>query len=165
MKAAVVYYSLEGNTRYAAEKISRELGADLYELKPVRDYPRTGFGKYFWAGKSAASREKPRLQALAFDAGSYDVVVLGTPVWAGLLAPPLRTFVREHRLEGKKAALFACCSGGSADKCFEGMRREIPGCTVLGTLRLVDPAKGDKPQEASRISEFCAMLKTTLERT
>ena len=163
LKTAVGYFSLEGNTRYAAEKIALEIGADLYALKPLKEYPRGGFGKYFWAGKSAMFKERPRLQAIRVDAAPYDLVVLGTPVWAGSYAPPLRTFFREHRLEGKRAALFACCSGGSADRCFEGLKREVPGCKVLGALRLIDPAKGDNPEEASRIIDFCAKLKTSLE--
>ena len=34
MKTAIVYYSMHGNVRYVAEKVAKELGADLIELKP-----------------------------------------------------------------------------------------------------------------------------------
>ncbi len=162
MKAAVVYFSLEGNTKYAAERIAEEFHADLIPLVPARKYPRGRFSKYFWAGKSAVFREAPILEACRFEADRYDLILLGTPIWAGTLAPPLRTFLRANRLEGKKAALFASCSGGSADKCFAEIKKEIPGSSVLAELRLVDPAKGGKPEELRRIADFCAKLKEKL---
>ncbi len=164
MNVAVVYYSLEGNTRYAAEKIAQELHADLIPLAPVREYPRGNVSKYFWAGKSATFKEAPKLKTYRFDADRYDLVLLGTPIWAGTVAPPLRTFARKNRLAGKKAAFFACCSGGSADKCFEELRKEIPGCAVLAALRLVDPARNKKPEDAQGIVDFCAKLKTEMEK-
>jgi flavodoxin len=164
MNVAVVYYSLEGNTKYAAEKIAGELHADLIPLKPVREYPRGKFSKYFWAGKSATFREKPKLEANRFDAGKYDLVILGTPIWAGTFAPPLRTFVRNNRLAGKKAALFACCSGGSAEKCFEQLKKELPDCTVLSTLRLVYPTGSGKREEVGEILDFCAKLRMESEQ-
>lgn len=36
MKALVVYYSFEGNTRLIAHAIAEAVGADLLELKPKR---------------------------------------------------------------------------------------------------------------------------------
>ena len=163
MKAAVVYYSLEGHTKFAAERIARELSADLVPLLPVKEYPKGQVSKYFWAGKSATFRETPKLETFSFDAEGYDLLVLGTPVWAGTFAPPLRTFLRGNRLAGKKAAFFACCSGGSTDKCFEELQKEIPGCSVLATLRLVDPADKDKPEEVRRMLDFCEKIKSKPE--
>ena len=43
MKAAVVYYSMSGNTQFAAEKIAEKLGADLIRLVPKTSYPAAGF--------------------------------------------------------------------------------------------------------------------------
>ena len=38
MKTIVVYYSLEGNTKLAAEAVAKELGADILPLIPVKAY-------------------------------------------------------------------------------------------------------------------------------
>lgn len=164
MKFAVVYFSLEGNTKFAAEKLAGVMRADLIPLTPVKKYPMGKFSKYFWAGKSAFFREAPKLEAYSFDADKYDVIILGTPIWASTFTPPLRTFLRANRLAGKKVAFFASCSGGSADKCFEELSKEASGSTVLDTLKLIDPAKGSKPEEVRRIVDFCAKLKTSLEK-
>lgn len=155
MKTAVVYFSLEGNTRYAAEKIAVRLGADLIRLIPAKEYPTGKVSKYFWGGKSASFGETPKLEPYRFDPDLYDLVILGTPVWAGTFAPPLRTFVRENKLTGKKAALFACCSGGATEKCFERLMKETGGCTWVSTLRLVDPLKGIESEVDKLVTEFC----------
>ena len=67
MKSIVVYYSLEGNTKYAAEKIAGMIGADLLELKPVKSYPTGKVGKFLWGGKSAVMAETPELEPDEFD--------------------------------------------------------------------------------------------------
>jgi len=164
MNAAVVYFSLEGNTRFAAERIAEELRADLIPLLTVKKYPANGFGKYFWAGKSASFREAPALEPYRFDADRYDVILLGTPIWAGTFSPPLRTSLRANPMAGRKIAFFASCSGGSADQCFRELKKRARGGIVLDTLRLVDPAKGDKPEEMKKILDFCARLRESLEK-
>ena len=164
MNAAVVYFSLEGNTKYAAEKIAKELDADMIPLIPVKEYPTGKVSKFFWGGKSTTFRETPKLEAYRYDSKNYDLVLLGTPIWAGTFAPPLRTFIKENKLTGKKVALFASCSGGSAEKCFVQLEKEITDCTVLSTLRLIDPAKNAKPEDDERIVDFCTKLRTGLEK-
>ena len=164
MAFAVIYFSLEGNTKFAAQRLAGELRADQLPLIPVKKYPMGKFSKYFWAGKSAFFREAPKLEAYRFDADKYNAILLGTPIWASTFAPPLRTFLRANRLAGKKVAFFASCSGGSADKCFEELKKEAPGSIVLDTLKLIDPAKGEKPEEARRMVDFCAKLMNSLEK-
>jgi flavodoxin len=155
MKAAVVYFSLEGNTKHVAEKIGKELDADVIPLIPANPYPTGKSSKFFWGGKSATFKEKPKLQPYQFDANAYDVIILGTPIWAGTFAPPLRTFLRDNKLEEKRVALFACCSGGGTEKGFMQMGNQMPRATVISTLRLVDPLKGENAGIDAEIHAFC----------
>ena len=160
MKTAVVYFSLEGNTKYVAEKIASELDADIITLKPIKPYPTGKFSKYFWCGKSSAFKEAPKLETFPFDSAPYDLIVLGTPIWAGTFTPPIRSFLKDHQLAGKNVALFACCSGGQTEKCFEQMKKELPQATVVATHRFIDPIKNLKSGEDNDLLEFCAKLKT-----
>lgn len=155
MKIALVYYSLDGNTAFAAEKIGLRLGADILRLKPEKEYPTDKIAKYFWAGKSAAFQEAPRLRPYNFDINIYDVIILGTPVWAGTFAPPMRSFIRAHTWEGRKVALFASCSGGGTEKCFQQMHHETRGSIKLSTLRLIDPLHGNENELDGTITGFC----------
>ena len=93
MKTAIVYYSMSGNTKFVADKIAEKIGADVIRLEPVEAYPDKGIRKFFWGGKSAVMEEKPELVEYEFDAGQYDMIIFGTPVWASNFVPPLRTFI------------------------------------------------------------------------
>lgn len=80
MNVAIVYFSLEGNTKYVAEKIAKVLDADMIQLIPVKEYPTGKVSKFFWGGKSATFKEIPKLEAYRFDSQNYDLVLLGTPI-------------------------------------------------------------------------------------
>lgn len=161
MKTVIVYYSMSGNTRFVAEKIAAKLGADIVEISPEKAFPDKGFGKFFWGGKSAVMGDKPKLMPYKLDLSDYDRVILGTPVWASSFTPPLRTFIDENRsaLQEKSIAVFACSSGGSAEKTIEKLRKFICIENFEAELFLVDPK--DKPDDgnAAKIAEFCQKLK------
>ena len=159
----VVYFSLEGNTKHVAEKIGKELDADVIPLIPTKAYPTGKSSKYFWGGKSATFKEKPKLQPYRFDVNAYDVIILGTPIWAGTFTPPLRTFLRDNKLEGKRVALFACCSGGSTEKCFVQLGNEISRSVVTSTLSLVDPLKNTTSGDEREIHDFCRKIKEAIK--
>ncbi|HBF64511.1 MAG TPA: flavodoxin, partial [Clostridium sp.] len=64
--------------------------ADTVELKTSKQYPTEGFGKFFWGGKSVLFGEKPQIINERIDLSKYDTVVIGTPIWAGSFAPPIK---------------------------------------------------------------------------
>ena len=156
MKTAIIYYSMGGNTAWAAGKISEGLDADLIEIRPVKAYPDKGFRKFLWGGKSAMMAETPELEPYTFDAGKYDRIVIGFPVWAGNMAPPVRTFVTENReaLSGKRIFAFACQSGTGAEKAFEKLRMCIGAEKLAGTMILIDPKTRPKQDNERKIGEF-----------
>ena len=158
LRTLIVYYSLEGNTAYAAERIADALGAGMLRLEAEKAYPSAGFGKFFWGGKSAVMAETPALLPYAFDADAYDRIIFGFPVWAGNITPPVRTFIRENRLEGKRIAAFACESGAGAEKAFG----KLKACLGIGALEaeliLIDPLKRPDDQNEEKIRGFCAKL-------
>ena len=159
MKTLIVYYTLEGNTHYAAKKIASLLDADMLRIKPVKTYPRKGFRKFLWGGKSAVMAETPELEPYTFDASAYDRIVFGFPVWAGNVTPPLRTFIKENDLSGKRFAAFACQSGAGAEKAFEKLKTALGIRELDAELVLIDPKT--KPDEINekKISGFCGKLK------
>jgi flavodoxin len=160
MKTLIVYYTLEGNTHYAAKKIAAKLGADVLRIKPVKSYPRKGFKKFFWGGKSAVMAEKPELETYDLDVSAYDEIIFGFPVWAGTFTPPLRTFILENKenLKNKTIAAFACQSGFGAERAFSKLKDCIGINSFAATAIFIDPK--DKPSEDNthRLSEFCQML-------
>ena len=141
VKAMVVYYSQSGNVNYAAEKIAEALNADRLRIAPEKAYPDKGFMKFFHGGKSAVMKEAPRLASYAFRGGDYDLIILGTPVWAGAIAPPLRSFIMENKavLSQKPLAALVCCSGGKTEKAVAQIRELTGAKDLRAVVALVDP--------------------------
>lgn len=156
MKSIVVYFSLEGNSKYVADRIAEYVGADTLGLEPVKKYPTGNVSKFVWGGKSVVFGDKPKLLPYKFDAKDYDVIIIGTPVWAGTFAPPLKTFLREHDLSHKKVALYACCGGGSTEKCIDNLKKELKNCEIIGSFSLVDPGQKQSEENIQTIKAFCS---------
>ena len=158
MKTLIVYYSLEGNTEYAARRIAAEIGADLLRLEPVNGYPDKGLRKFLWGGKSAVMAETPELVPYEFDADAYDRILFGFPVWAGTLAPPIRTFVRDNILAGKRIAAFACQSAAGAEKAFGKLRQCLEIDSLEAEVVLIDPKTRPGEKNEQLIRDFCRRL-------
>lgn len=139
-KSLVIYYSLEGNTGLIAKAVAETLQADLSELQPVKGIPNKGFFKFFWGGKQVIMKEQPELQPLKVNPAEYELIVLGTPVWAGNYAPAFRSFFAQYPLKGKQIALF-CCYSGSEGKTIEALKAELPDNAFLGSIGFLNPGK------------------------
>lgn len=160
MKAAVIYYSMSENTKFAADKIAEKTHADVIRIEPVKEYPTKGAGKFFWGGKSAIMKEEPELLPYEFQAEQYDTIIIGTPVWARNFAPPIRTFLHEHKeeLAGKRVAVFICFSGGGADKAINQMKEYMEVNEFASELILIDPKEKQTAENEEKIEAFCSAL-------
>mgnify|MGYP002627177155 CR=1 FL=1 len=156
----IVYYSLEGNTEYIAEKIKEKSGGDLLRLVPKKAYHDKGFAKFFWGGKSAVMAEKPELEEISVDLSGYDRIIFGFPVWASNFTPPLRTFIEEYSdgLKGKRFAAFACQSGSGAEKAFGKLAKCIGIDEFEQTAVFIDPKVKQDAKKDEQIEAFCNAL-------
>lgn len=164
MKTAIVYYSLEGNTQYVADKIAAILKetceVDIIRIEPEKAYPNKGFKKFFWGGKSAVMAETPTLLPYEFDVAQYDRIIFGTPVWASTFTPPIRTFINDNpAVKEKQIAVFTCFSGGGADKAIKKLQAFLEVEKFTAELILVDPKDNAKEADDALIAEFCEKLK------
>lgn len=160
MRTAVVYYSMSGNTEFVAQCMAQEIPADLVCLVPTKQYPTKGIKKFIWGGKSAIMAQTPKLQPYEMDLSAYDRIVFGSPVWASTFAPPLRTFIRDHKdeLAQKTFAAFMCCAGGDATKAFQKLAAELGVSSFEEELVLVDPKAHRKRSDDEEIRAFCSKL-------
>ena len=158
MRTLIVYYSLEGNTRWAAERIAEKLDADTLRLVPKAAYPDKGFKKFLFGGKSAVMKETPELEAYEVDMAQYERVILATPVWAGTMAPPLRAFLQKEDLSGKRFALVASSMGGSPGRTFENIKALLGVTGDVPTLSLRDPKSHPSQANEDALAAFCGKL-------
>ncbi len=160
MKDLVVYYSLEGNTGYVADKIKDSTGADTLCLVPKKAYHDKGFAKFFWGGKSAVMAEKPKLEEYDAKLADYDRIIFGFPVWASNFTPPLRTFIEDNKeqLQGKRFAAFACQSGSGAEKALGKLSKSLGVDGFEQTAVFIDPKARQSAEKDKQIEDFCKAL-------
>lgn len=160
MKTAIVYYSMGGNTAMIAGKLAQALSADAIELRPEKAYPDKGLKKFLWGGKSAVMGETPKLLPYTFDPEAYDRVIIGFPVWASNMAPPVRTFVRDWKesLKGKEVAAFACQGGSGAEKAFAKLLACLGREELAATVILNDPKDRPNPENDRKLDAFRSSL-------
>lgn len=150
-KILIVYYSFEGNTEFIAEAIASEIGADIERLKPVKDLKSKGFSKFVWGGRQVAMKKKPELEPLDKNPDDYDVLIIGTPVWASTFTPAIRSFLASYPLKGKKIALF-CTHQGGPKNTLDNLEAALEGNTIIGRLDLPHVLKrGPEQKKADAI--------------
>lgn len=122
----VVYYSREGVTSRLAERLAAELGADLESIRECVPLPhRSGFIGYLRSLIDAVRCKPACLAVTRHDPTSYDVVVVGTPVWAARASTPVATWLAAHRRQLLRVAFFCNKDGPNAEAAFERMRKIV----------------------------------------
>lgn len=155
MKCLVAYYSNSGVTRKAAESIARMLDADIEAIQEKKPRPvlTVGPGKVgTWAvaraGIAAMLGFGARLVASRYKVRDYDVVVVGTPIWVGSMTPPVRSYLRRHRMYFRGVAFFCTAGDPATVRAFKQMtatvRREPVACIALQTEDVKSGAHEDR---------------------
>jgi flavodoxin len=129
----VIFYSRTGNTREIARAIARAAGADIEEIEDRRS--RRGLFGYLRSGYEAWSNAEPLIRAPQRDPRAYDIVLIGTPTWAGSVASPVRAYL-SRQAERLPAVGFFVTKGGSGGEQVLGQMRRLALRDPLGTLIL-----------------------------
>lgn len=129
----MVYYSRGGTTRQVAELIAAKLKCDIEGIQDVRS--RKGLFGWLRSGREAMRKTLPEIRPTAKDPGQYDVVVLGTPVWASSMASPLRTYLTQNKGKFKRVAFFVTFGGSGTEGTLQGMT-ELCGQQPVATQAL-----------------------------
>lgn len=145
---AIVYYSLEGTTKAAAETLARVTGGDLFRLQPKKEPPKSGFGKMAVGGFQAILQIDPKLPQVANKLKDYDNVIIAYPVWAGTYPSAVGAFIDQGGLLGKKVYLVATSGSGNAAKSFSTAHRKLASVGIQDTLSL-------KGRDQTGIEAFC----------
>ena len=117
-KTLVVYFSATGNTERVAEMIAETTGGDLFELEPADPYTDEDLNyndensrvSQEYADESLRNVELVAATMEGFD--EYENVFVGYPVWWGIAAWPVNTFIEVNDFTGKTVIPF-CTSASS----------------------------------------------------
>lgn len=126
-KILCVYYSRTGKTEGLMQEIARELGCEAVKLEDGRD--RSGLAGWLYSGMQAMSRKVTPVQKpeTALPLSEYDLVILGTPVWAGRCSAPMRSFLLQFGEELKRVAyVITRASENRYEQVFDQMDLYVP---------------------------------------
>ncbi len=138
MKKLVVFYSLDGNTEYVAKIIKDSLKADILKLEYKNPGALKGGFKYLAGGFQVLFRTRPKLKEYKININNYDIIIFGSPVWAGSYSPAFNTFFSDNQISGKKIVLFSCYSGSSGST-INNFKKALINNKVIAENSFKDP--------------------------
>lgn len=127
----IIYYSRTGTTRMLATELAIKLDADVL---PIEDtHSRRGAAGYMRSLFEAMRGTVPTIEPTRLDPSGYDLVLLGTPVWAGHLSSPMRRLLCDAGHSLRHVAFFCTYGGRGFDTAF-GEMHELLGKAPIATL-------------------------------
>ena len=131
MKILVIFYSRSNNTHRVAEEIRNTLDCDLEEVFDTQN--RTGALGYMRSVINAIRKTPAVIKEIKNDLATYDLIIIGTPVWNGKMATPIRTFITQNHAKFKNTAFFCTATGPNFDGTFNEMK-ELSETSPLAQL-------------------------------
>ena len=123
MNTIIIYYSKSGKTKIVAKTLAKELGADIIEIVDLKE--RDNLSSKFTASFDAFRENKTDILPKTVDLDEYDVVYIGTPVWAGKAAPAIITIIDKLHLRNKDVILFSTMSSSGGESTNERMSQKV----------------------------------------
>ncbi len=156
MKSLVMYYSRTGNAKFVAETIASELGSDIEEIVDLKK--RAGKLGWLSGGKDSMQEKETKIAPTKIVPADYDLIVIGTPIWAWRPTPAIRTYIANNDFSGKKVALFFTIAS-DVKQAVEKTKALLPDAVVVSNIVLTNPLE-NKQETKNRIVEWCTTLKT-----
>lgn len=145
-KTLVVFYSRSGTTRKIAQALAEALKCDLEEITEPK--PRTGFLGYIRSLLEARGKRPSTIAPKKYDVSSYDLVVIGTPVWGWSLSSPIRAYLTTTASQLPEVGFFCTLGGAGSENAFAQMTAIV----------------GKKPRAVCAITQREALSGTLFER-
>ncbi|MDJ0825382.1 MAG: hypothetical protein QNJ16_07760 [Rhodobacter sp.] len=108
MRTRVVFYSRTGITRLLAEALAARTVAETAEITCDRYGP--GLWGWLQAGRASWRRQRPAI-SYAPPGEAPDCLLVGSPVWSGVLAAPVRSYLAGLSELPPRVGLFLTAGG------------------------------------------------------
>lgn len=124
MRALILYYSRTGYNAKLCQELKASLSCDIEQIIDKTD--RSGIWNYIKAGYQSWSKKTTEIEPIKGNFDYYDLIILGTPLWASANLPPAtRTFLRQYRDKIKRLAFISVSGLGQRNKrCLKDLKSE-----------------------------------------
>ncbi|HET7753449.1 MAG TPA: hypothetical protein VFK85_06025 [Anaeromyxobacteraceae bacterium] len=130
-RVLVVHYSRTGRTRLVGEEIARALHADSEEIRDT--VARDGALGFLRSACEALFGVSCEIRVPVLDPSTYDVVVIGTPVWGASVSTPVRTWLWLERAKLPRVAFYVTHGGTGSGRAIAQLRA-LAGKAPTATL-------------------------------
>lgn len=130
-KVLIVYLSRTNNTKAIAQIIHKNIGGKLVALELVTPYPENYQSIVAQVVKENESGFLPPLKTTIENIEAYDLVFVGFPTWGMQLPPPMKSFLSQYDLSGKRIVPFNTNAGYGIGSSFETVKKLCANSTVL----------------------------------
>ncbi len=134
-RVLVAYFSASGVTAGVAERLAKEIGAELFRIEPEVPYTDADLD---WRDKGSRSsvemndREcRPAIRSGVEDMDQYDVIFVGFPVWWYREPSIIDTFMESYDFSKKKIVPFVTSGGSPAGSSSKNMQDLAPKANVM----------------------------------
>lgn len=148
MKKLVAYYSAQNHTKEIGEKIAKYLNADTFEIVPKDVYTDEDLD---WTNDNSRvckeyhneiSRDIPLVNA-KIDLSNYDTIIIAYPIWWGIAAWPVNSFVKANNFEGKNVIPVATSYSSSLGESANLLEKEANGGNFVDAKRFYQDASDE----------------------
>lgn len=154
MKSLVVYYSRTGHTDKVARELADALESDVEEIIDTKK--RSGILGWIRSVIDARNKSLTVLKDPINDPAEYDLLIIGTPIWASHVSTPVRTYINQNQAKLNDLAFFCTAGGENFTGTFNDMR-ELSGKSPVATLGVRGKEIKDGSYK-SKIQEFIKAL-------
>lgn len=156
-KILVVYYSRSGTTEKIGGLLAVALEADQEKVVDKKD--RSGVWGYIVAGKDAGFENLTEIGKLKYDPADYDLVVIGTPIWAWKMTPAVRTYIKNNKKKLKNVVFFTTSGGTSYEKVIPDMEEYLGKKALLKNGFFEKEVKKDSKKMVEKLNKFLKEIK------
>jgi len=124
MKILVAFYSRTRKTKLVAKTVSWEINGKLMELQEVKG--RNGGARmYTSAGFQAITNKGSKLKPFDSNVAEYELVFIGSPIWAGRVTPAINTFISSVDLQNKRVVAFFTMDGDDSSSAVKDITKKV----------------------------------------
>ena len=132
----------EGNTAKMGKIIAEQMGADIFELVPVVEYPMDYDSCLDVATEEQRTNARPEYVDEIENWEQYDTVFIGYPIWWGEIPNIVYTFMEAYDFTGKTVSPFNTHEGSGQARSQRDIEEKLINATVLKGLAI----RGSKAQ-------------------
>ncbi len=152
-KTLVVYYSAQNHTETVAKKVTKKLGADVFEIRPKNEYTAEDLTWTKQDSRVAREHDDESLREVELveteikDWDKYDTVLIGYPIWWNEAAWPMSSFVKTQDFSGKVVIPFCTSSSSGIENSVMLLRHVAEGGNWQSGHRFDSEATDDQIEE------------------